>query len=156
MATKRSIQVNFNNAKRQAKELSECALAVGSDVPFFLCKSDAAVVSGCGDIVVPIEARTDLKFCLIRSLQPKAGTAQAYAMLDRMGTRTVLPSENYLLSMYRKPVCEWAFENDFEKINTAPEGVDAGKGKLYLSGAGNMWYLVTDGILFYDLSAFGE
>lgn len=126
------------------EDLHKCALAVGSDVPFFMYGCDAAVVSGRGETVVPIKARTDLKFSLIRSFIPKPGTGQAYAVLDSLGVREILPSADYLLDMYKRPVSQWAFENDFEKINSRPGGVEEGNGRLYLSGAGNMWYLVQD------------
>ena len=47
--------------------------------------------------------------------------------------------------MYNKPVAQWAFENDFEILSKKPEGVDESGGKLYMSGSGDTWYLVTQG-----------
>ena len=126
------------------KELMDCAARTGSDVPFFMQESSAAFVSGRGEIIHPIKAREDLKFSLYRSEVPKEGTGSAYAKLDARGLRDKLPTEEELVIMYNRPVEQWAFENDFEILSRKPDGVDPRQGKLYMSGAGNTWYLVTD------------
>ena len=127
------------------QDLMDCAASVGSDVPFFMQESKAAFVSGRGEIIHPIKARTDLVFKLYRSSIPKEGTGKAYAKLDAAGLREKLPSEEELVSMYNKPVSRWAFENDFEILSRKPEGVDESDGRLYMSGSGDTWYLVTQG-----------
>ena len=126
------------------KDLMECAATTGSDVPFFMQKSKAAFVSGRGEIIHPIRAREDLKFRLYSSEVPKEGTGKAYATLDAAGLRTQLPTEEELVNMYNRPVDQWAFENDFEILSRKPSGVDEKQGRLYMSGSGNTWYLVTD------------
>ena len=126
------------------KELADCAACVGSDVPFFMQNSDAAFVSGRGQIIQPVKARTDLKFELYESPVPKEGTAKAYALLDASGLRDSLPEGKDLVEMYNRPVNQWAFENDFERLSRKPQGVDEKGGRLYMSGSGNTWYLVTD------------
>ena len=127
------------------QNLMDCAAAVGSDVPFFMQESKAAFVSGRGEIIRPIKARTDLVFKLYSSSIPKEGTGKAYAKLDAAGLRKTLPTEEELVSMYNKPVAQWAFENDFEILSKKPDGVDQKDGRLYMSGSGNTWYLVTQG-----------
>ena len=126
------------------KDLMDCAAAVGSDVPFFMQDSRAAFVSGRGEVIHPIKARTDLNFRLYRSSVPKEGTAKAYSILDASGLREELPSEEELVDMYNRPVKDWCFENDFERLSRKPGGVDEKEGRLYMSGAGDTWYLVTD------------
>lgn len=126
------------------QDLMDCAATVGSDVPFFMQDSRAAFVSGRGQIIHPIKARTDLKFALYKSPVPKEGTAKAYAILDASGLREELPSEEELVLMYNRPVSQWSFENDFERLSRKPSGVDEKEGRLYMSGAGDTWYLVTD------------
>ena len=128
-----------------SQDLMDCAAAVGSDVPFFMQESKAAFVSGRGEIIHPIKARTDLVFRLYKSSIPKEGTGKAYAKLDAAGLRDKLPTEEELVNMYNRPVTQWAFENDFEILSKKPEGVDESGGKMYMSGSGDTWYLVTQG-----------
>jgi len=127
-----------------SKDLMNCAATTGSDVPFFMQESRAAFVSGRGEIIHPIKAREDLKFRLYSSDVPKEGTGKAYATLDAKGLRDRLPTEEELVAMYNRPVGQWAFENDFEILSRKPKGVEAQDGRLYMSGSGNTWYLVTD------------
>lgn len=124
------------------KQLLNVSLAVGSDVPFFTSGCEAAFVSGRGEIVMPVEAREDLAFELLFPGSLKVSTPQAYSELDRLGTRSVLPSGEDLVRMYRLPVGDWAFENDFEKVNPRPETEVSGDEKLYLSGSGSSWFKV--------------
>ena len=72
----------------------------------------------------------------------KVSTPQAYAQLDRLGIRKALPSKEDLVRMYRLPVKDWAFENDFEKVNQRPETEVCKGEKLYLSGSGSSWFKV--------------
>ncbi len=124
------------------QQLLSVALSVGSDVPFFTSGCEAAFVSGRGEIVVPIEARKDLAFEFIFPQRLKVSTPQAYSELDRLGVRSNLPSKEDLVSMYGLPVRDWAFENDFEKVNPRP-GTELFEGeKLYLSGSGSSWFKV--------------
>jgi len=133
-------------------KLTNIALMTGSDVPFFIKGCKAAVVSGRGEHVLPVSARRDLSFRLVEPDQSptvqKNGTGTAYSMLDRLGTRSSLPKASELVDMYCKPVSEWSFENDFEKLYTRPNPVsltiNPNHQKLYLTGAGSMWYTVTD------------
>ena len=124
------------------KQMLDISLAVGSDVPFFTSGCEAAFVSGRGEIVVPVEARKDLEFELLFPGSLKVSTPQAYSQLDRLGIRKALPSKEDLVRMYRLPVKDWAFENDFEKVNQRPETEVCKGEKLYLSGSGSSWFKV--------------
>ena len=124
------------------KQLLDISLAVGSDVPFFTSGCEAAFVSGRGEIVVPVEARKDLEFELLFPGSLKVSTPYAYSQLDRLGIRKALPSKEDLVRMYRLPVKDWAFENDFEKVNQRPETEVCKGEKLYLSGSGSSWFKV--------------
>ena len=45
----------------EKEELVRIAMKVGCDVPFFVCGTRAAVVTGLGEIVEPVAARDDLE-----------------------------------------------------------------------------------------------
>ena len=110
-------------------ELVSLSAEVGSDVPFFTSDTDAAFVSGRGEIVEPIASRTDLRFSILPIKAVKTSTRHAYEVLDArykdsVGTRIqekesffskdYLTYKNYLINMYYASVSTWAFENDFE------------------------------------------
>ncbi len=124
------------------KQLLEISLAVGSDVPFFTSGFEAAFVSGRGETVKPIEARKDLAFEFVFPENSKVSTPLAYAQLDELGIRQSLPSEDELVEMYNRPVADWSFENDFEKVNIRPQTSLKEGEKLFLSGSGSSWFKV--------------
>jgi 4-diphosphocytidyl-2-C-methyl-D-erythritol kinase len=64
--------------------LAEMGASLGSDVPFFLCNTSAAWVSGKGEIIQPLalpESAYGLTFVLVNPGFP-SGTAEAYRLLD--------------------------------------------------------------------------
>lgn len=100
-------------------ELSALASRVGADVPFFL-HGGAAFVSGVGDVIRPIKARTDYG---ILAVEPVFGisTAKAYAALDesRSGEGSPLqePQDGEEWERrYRENISAWAFRNSFETL----------------------------------------
>jgi 4-diphosphocytidyl-2-C-methyl-D-erythritol kinase len=98
------------------ERLSALGGALGSDVPFFL-SSVAAVVEGRGERVQDLAPRDD--FAIIAVTPPSGvSTAEAYRWLDEQrGGRTRrtrhLPADR-LAEMYRRPVENWDFFNDFD------------------------------------------
>lgn len=124
-------------------ELMRTAMKVGCDVPFFVHGCRAAVVSGLGEIVKPIEARTDLEGFIISERGEKVSTREAY---DRLDTRAVIPGfedPRELERIYRKPITEWTFRNDFDMVNRRPD-IKMERGEvLLLSGSGSCHVLLT-------------
>jgi 4-diphosphocytidyl-2-C-methyl-D-erythritol kinase len=110
--------------------------SIGSDVPFFL-SSAAAIVSGRGEDVRPIEARDDFSLVVAFPGFP-VHTAGAYALLDRerpddSGEPDPRPEE--LIGYYRGDIARWPFGNSFEPVisRMRPE---ISRGKSLLLGAG--------------------
>ena len=128
---------------KTTKELTKIAMKVGCDVPFFVSGCRAAIVSGLGEIVVPIEARTDLEGFIISEKGEKVSTKEAYEKLD---TRSVIPAfedPNLLERIYRKPVSQWTFRNDFDMVNRKPD-IKTEEGEvLLLTGSGSCHVLLT-------------
>ncbi len=98
-----------------ASLLSRIARKIGSDVPFFLGSSAAAIVAGTGESVVPIRARTD--FGLLLVFPPFGiGTAWAFRRLDESRQDTVpvrACDEGTLERIYGTDPESWSFTNDF-------------------------------------------
>lgn len=144
----------------------KCAIAsrVGCDVYFFLLsgESGCAVVTGRGDIVKPIRAREDLEMLLV--FPPfMSATGEAYALLDlrrkegdigasESGKNIAAGSEE-LEEVYRRPVKDWTFVNDFTPslsgrfptVHGILNGLRAA-GAVYceMSGSGSTLYGVFD------------
>ena len=108
-----------------AAALHALAGQIGSDVYFFTqaliarrkevdC-SFAAVVTGRGEQISRISARAD---CTVVLVFPgvSVSTKEAYALVDRCGIQNDAVAKIDLEAMYRRPVREWGFVNDF----TAP------------------------------------
>lgn len=117
-------------------KLVKIAKSVGSDVPFFVYDCNAAVVSGQGEIVCPIEERNDLDFDIFFSPQQKKSTSDAYRLLDQRDTAKILPKLSDIVYEYRENPLYWGFENDFEVLYEKPVK------KAFLSGSGNAWFTV--------------
>ena len=117
---------------------------VGCDVPFFISGCRAAYVTGLGEIVEEIEAREDLKGFIIVPQGEKMSTGAAYAALDKRNIIPELESRQELERIYRKPVSQWSFRNDFYLVNKVPE-IETGEGeKLLLTGSGSCHVLLTE------------
>jgi 4-diphosphocytidyl-2-C-methyl-D-erythritol kinase len=125
------------------EELSEIAMKVGCDVPFFIHGCRAAIVSGLGEIVKPIEPRTDLEgFVIVQSGQ-KTSTKEAYDALDKRAVVQQFESPKELERVYRLPLAQWTFRNDFDIVNKRPN-LEVGEGeRLLLTGSGSCHILLT-------------
>lgn len=117
---------------------------VGCDVPFFISHSRAAIVTGLGEIVRPINPRTDLEGFLIVSEREKVSTREAYEALDKRGEIPPFEDETELENIYEMPVSEWCFRNDFELVNKRPEVIVEADEKLLLTGSGSCYILLTE------------
>jgi 4-diphosphocytidyl-2-C-methyl-D-erythritol kinase len=95
--------------------LDAIADRVGSDVFFFLhCPSGAALVSGRGEKVLPLQGRRDLNFVLICP-DVHSSTSEAYDLLDKNRNGEAdfdLGGEDWPL-VYSRDTRDWAFVNDF-------------------------------------------
>ena len=127
------------------------AAKVGSDVFFFLSldgKPDgAALVWGRGELVKPISPRCDLHYVLVFP-GVHSSTAEAYAAIDESAgkPKTECLALDDLEAVYRKPVKDWTFVNDFtpvicakySKVRQALDDVKA-SGALFcdMSGSGS-------------------
>jgi len=94
------------------------AAELGSDVPFFL-SSAAEIVTGRGEILHPIKARTDY-FILLLIPDFSINTAQAFGALSqyREVHEAEFPlSREQVIEMYeKKAVSQWNFCNSFLKL----------------------------------------
>ena len=121
-----------------ASGLASLGASIGSDVPFFLSAA-AAIVSGRGEIVSPIEARDDYSLVLVFPGEA-VSTAWAYSLLD--GERPDDSAEPDLGRedigrAYRGEIRAWPFANSFEgpvgrarSRDTRGKGTRAGPGSL--------------------------
>ncbi|MHB0896793.1 MAG: 4-(cytidine 5'-diphospho)-2-C-methyl-D-erythritol kinase [Spirochaetales bacterium] len=124
------------DARLDRAELGAMAAQIGSDVPFFLA-GGAAIVSGRGEIIKPIEPRNDFGIILV---WPGFGisTAWAYAALDSWRAKAKLHEESAqklhgssapdasgadeMESRFRLSPKKWGFSNSFGEMlyNTHP------------------------------------
>jgi 4-diphosphocytidyl-2-C-methyl-D-erythritol kinase len=96
-------------------DLSTAAAAIGSDVPFFL-EGGAAIVSGRGETIIPIPARTDYELVIVFP-GVSVSTADAYRILDRErpdDSAEPDPSAEELARRYKGEPGSWTFSNSFE------------------------------------------
>ncbi len=123
-------------------DLMALGARVGCDVPFFISECRAALVSGLGEVVQGIGPR-DLRGFIIVPEGEKVSTGAAYAALDKRPVIPGLESGKELEGVYRKPVSQWTFRNDFDLVNTVPD-VDVLDGeRLLLTGSGSCHVLLT-------------
>ncbi len=130
----------------------EIASKVGSDVFFFLeCEGRenfAAVVQGRGEVVEPIPSRSDLNWVFVFP-GVFSSTSRAYARIDeaRACEKRAIDFEACdLENIYRRPVKDWNFTNDFtsvvaeeyQEIRRALEDVKSTDAPFYdMSGSGS-------------------
>jgi len=119
------------------RRLLSLGAELGSDVPFFLRGSAAAIVEGRGERVTPIAPRDDFGLvCLFPGIP--VHTVDAYRMLDEM--RRSVPSgaqaasRDSIGSEYMLPVEQWSFRNDFDDVVQRPE-ILRGRDMLLARGA---------------------
>lgn len=132
------------------KQRLYAASRIGSDVAFFLSHG-CAVVTGRGELIREIEARTDIFFVLVQP-DVHSSTKEAYALLDERMNRPqtkLFPPEADLENIYRGSVCNWTFVNSFTEpltesypvIGRALGAVKAcGAVFADMTGAGSMVY----------------
>ncbi len=132
-------------ARLPKERLMEFGAKIGCDVPFFVSDSRAAIVGGAGEEVTPIRAREDLEGWVIIPRAEKVSTAEAYRALDSRKEIPELESPQHLEEMYRKPLSQWAFRNDFDMVNTRPEIAVSPDRKLYLTRSGSCHILLSEG-----------
>ncbi len=126
------------------KNLIEIAMKVGCDVPFFVTGCRAALVTGLGEVVRPIEPRTDLKGFIIVPKADKTSTKEAYDALDGRPEIPELEDLDELEAIYRLPVEDWSFRNDFDLVNTRPDIRLLEGERLLLTGSGSCHVLLSD------------
>ena len=134
--------------KTNSRLLSEAAAEIGSDVPFFLCKS-AAYVSGRGEIVRPIAKRSATYGVLILP-DCFSSTAEAYRLLDESGgAKSVFRDPENEIADFYKPLRAWQYENVFlpvlekssSEIAAAAEALRRAEPPYWnLSGSGSSLY----------------
>lgn len=125
-------------------DLMALGAKVGCDVPFFISGCRAAAVSGLGEIVRPIAARGDLRGFIIVTEGEKTSTRQAYEALDGRAVIPPLDSDAEMEKIYRRPVREWSFRNDFVLVNNVPDVPVLDGERLLLTGSGSCHVLLTD------------
>jgi 4-diphosphocytidyl-2-C-methyl-D-erythritol kinase len=118
-------------------EMAAIGASIGSDVPFFL-SSAAAIVSGRGEGVLPIEARDDFSLVIANPGFAMA-TAEAYALLDQerpddSNEADLGPEE--LVDAYSGEIQRWPFSNSFERIVGGSRRPDIPRVKDILYNAG--------------------
>lgn len=100
-------------------ELGRLGEEIGSDVPFFL-SGGAALVTGRGERIEELPARTDLSYLLIHP-GVHVSTAWAYALLDREREGDGAepdPDPAVLQEMYSGEPAAWPYLNSFEPYVT--------------------------------------
>jgi 4-diphosphocytidyl-2-C-methyl-D-erythritol kinase len=115
-ATLLGLQAILNGGLEPSK-IAALGASLGSDVPFFLL-SAAAIVSGRGEDVRPIEARGDYSLVIAFPGFP-VSTVGAYALLDRErpdDAREPDPGPEELIRAYRGDIRQWPFANSFEPV----------------------------------------
>jgi 4-diphosphocytidyl-2-C-methyl-D-erythritol kinase len=103
------------NTPLDAESLGKMALSLGSDVPFFLCGSGAAWVSGQGERVKPLKAPENLFLVLVNPGFPSE-TAEAFRLLDESRGENALPEAlppTALIQAFSGPPRNWPVVNDF-------------------------------------------
>ncbi len=126
------------------EQLINIGMKVGCDVPFFLTGCRAALVTGLGEIVRPIEPRTDLEGFILIPEGEKTSTKEAYDALDGRPVIPELDDLDELERIYRLPVKDWSFRNDFDLVNSKPE-IELREGeRLLLTGSGSCHVLISD------------
>jgi len=108
----------------EPEEIAVLGASLGSDVPFF-CRSCCAVVTGRGESVKPVPARSDL-WALMVFPQAEVSTKEAYELFDRYGMShaPLHPAEVEVRYLSNHPR-DWDFYNSFlPVIRTRVEEID--------------------------------
>lgn len=101
------------------------AAEIGSDVPFFLSKTSAAIVRGRGEVIFPIASRPDLEGLVVLPHLYRVSTRDAFSRLDEK-RKNAIPrplTRAEIEHIYRLPCSQWTFSNDFLPIIDDPKGM---------------------------------
>jgi len=133
--------------------LLETAAALGSDVPFFICQTGAALVTGCGDVIEPVKAPRF--FIVLVNPGFPSDTVAAFRLLDDFRIQNHLIEaqgrrdgrKEGLEEKLTDDPARWVFTNDFlpvfgEREKSVYDKIirelrDLGAGFAGLSGAGS-------------------
>ncbi|MBN1410599.1 MAG: 4-(cytidine 5'-diphospho)-2-C-methyl-D-erythritol kinase [Spirochaetales bacterium] len=98
------------------KEMMELSQELGSDVPFFI-SGPAAVVTGRGEKVEPVQPRSDYWIVIIYP-DIRVETKTAYQWIDEYRCAEKKPrfTVESLIEKYKNPVNTWPFYNDFNAV----------------------------------------
>ncbi|MDC7124232.1 MAG: 4-(cytidine 5'-diphospho)-2-C-methyl-D-erythritol kinase, partial [Spirochaetales bacterium] len=119
------------------KDLIRVAAKVGSDVPFFLSTTTAAIISGKGENVSSIKKPEKLPIVLVNP-EIKISTPEAYKWIDESREdNVVLSTENELLEIYYGEKNGYkSFYNDFTPVLEKRNNIfSVIKNNLYETGA---------------------
>lgn len=83
-------------------DLSELGARLGSDVPFFLASSTAAICRGRGEIIEPISLQTTLHFVIVK---PKAGLSTAQVFQNCQPAQSPRSVRDLVQSLHEGQVC---------------------------------------------------
>ena len=139
--------------------LAEMAAFLGSDIPFFLCETNAAWVSGRGEAIRPVQAPQGLFFVLVNGFPSE--TSEAFRLLDefradashvKTGPETAGLSQERLIEALAHSPRNWPFWNDFLPVFQT-QVRDNAPGKVYGEILGQLRDLGAD---FAGLSGAGS
>ncbi len=135
-------------------ERHEIALEVGSDIPFFLADTPAAIVEGRGEVVTPIAAR-NLPILLVMPKDFTVSTGQAFAKLASIRdiSDDFSPETEEIVRNYNNSCATWCnvLYNDFctvveEKgyLQQLDALVADEPGFSSLTGSGSCWFYISE------------
>ena len=136
------------------RERFAIALEVGSDIPFFLADTPAAIVEGRGEIITPIAPRR-LPILLVMPKDFAVSTGQAFANLASIRdiSDDFSPKTEEIVRNYNNSCATWCnvLYNDFctvvEKIGYLQQlnALAAGEpGFCSLTGSGSCWFYISE------------
>lgn len=151
------------------KEIFNIAIELGSDLPFFLSSSAAAIVTGRGEIVTPIEieAGENQREIIIVFPDFKINTGEAYSWIDKkLKEKDYAIKEIDIEAELKKKPSQWRFFNSFtvhlKERYAVYENIfnifkKNGAGYFEITGSGSAVYAIFDnkkqgGTAFKELS----
>ncbi len=134
----------FYEDKVSEATMFECALKVGSDVPFLYSQYSASYASGRGEILSCCESVKFKNAVIIVPENKKINTGEAYRKIDALN----LNPERTLPHSLDFDISRELFPNDFERVEdygTLPATIKELAGTCYysLSGSGSAWFILT-------------
>jgi 4-diphosphocytidyl-2-C-methyl-D-erythritol kinase len=145
-ATALRICNQFSNTKLSEAELHRLAGALGADVPFFLLNSRAAIGSGIGDMLVPLNLRIPYYIVIAKLPRISVNTKEAYGGLRIDSDRTPTDFSTVLGGGLTMENAREYLRNDFEEsvfplqpeiANLKARLIDMGAGFALMTGSGS-------------------